>query len=197
MDKVMGSKRFFRERALALQGVSGEVLEIGFGTGLNLPHYPEAASSLTALEPSGGMLRRARPRAESSALPVLLVRDDAEALPFEDGRFDTVVSTWTLCTIADVRRALLEVKRVLRPGGRFLFMEHGRAPSERWRRIQDLINPLNKRLACGCNLNRDIPGLIAEAGFRIVELHRYVMPKTPSLLAFAAYTFRGAATPRI
>jgi ubiquinone/menaquinone biosynthesis C-methylase UbiE len=195
MDKVMRSRRFSRERSLALRGAAGDVLEIGFGTGLNLPHYPDGVSSVTAIEPSKGMLQRARSRADNSHVPVLLVRENAEELPFEARRFDAVVSTWTLCTVPDARRALSEARRVLKPDGRLFFLEHGEAPNPRDRRIQNLMNPINTRISCGCNLNRDIKGLIEEAGFRIVELHRYLMPDTPTLMAFAAHLFRGEASP--
>ncbi len=194
MDKVMDRPHVALQRLAALEGLEGEVLEIGVGTGLNLAHYPEAVRSVTGLDPSEAMLRRARKKAEVSARRVRLVRDDAEALPFEDHRFDAVVSTWTLCTIHDAGQALLEVRRVLKPEGRFVFLEHGQASSDWDRRLQDWLNPLQRRLACGCNLNRDIPGLITGAGFRIVHLHRYVMPKTPKPLTFMAHLFRGLAT---
>lgn len=193
MDKAMSFKRVSLERARALREVRGEVLEIGVGTGLNVPHYSMEVQSLTAIDRSEGMLRRARRRAEASPLKVTLMQDDAEKLPFQDHRFDAVVSTWTLCTIPDARRALAEAFRVLRPEGRFVFLEHGRADNLRDRRLQNLFNPLNRCLSCGCNFNRDIGGLIGEAGFRIVELHRFVMPKTPSLLAFTAHLYRGTA----
>lgn len=193
MDKVMSSKRVSSERAYTLREVRGEVLEIGVGTGLNLPHYPESVQSLTAIDPSEGMLRRARRRTAASPLEVTLIKDDAEELPFRDHQFDAVVSTWTLCTIPNVRQALVEARRVLKPEGRFFFLEHGLATNSRDRRLQDLFNPLNRRVSCGCNLNRDIGCLVTEAGFRIVELHRYVMLETPSLLSFAAHLFRGSA----
>ncbi len=193
MEKAMSSKRVSSERAQALREIRGDVLEIGVGTGLNFPHYPEGVLSLAAVDSSDGMLKRARRRAKAAPLQITLVKNDAEELPFKNHQFDAVVSTWTLCTIPNVRRALGEARRVLKPEGRFFFLEHGLATNSRDRRLQDLLSPLNRRVSCGCNLNRDIGSLVTEAGFRIVELHRYVMPETPSLLAFAAHLFRGTA----
>lgn len=193
MDKVMSRGHVAAERASALRGVEGDVLEIGFGTGLNFPHYPVSVSSVTGVDPSRGMLARARSRALASRLPITLMLNDAEELPFDERSFDAVVTTWTLCTIPDVERALTEVRRVLKPQGRLFFLEHGLAPNERDRRLQSLAAPLNRCVSLGCHLNRDITGLIAGAGFRIQELDRYVMPSTPRLLAFAAHLFRGWA----
>ena len=193
MDNFMKGEHVSAERSAALFRVEGDVLEVGVGTGLNLPHYPDGVRSLTAVDPSEGMLRIARPRAASFRLPVTLALQDAEALPFEDGRFDAVVSTWTLCTIPDAPRALGEVRRVLRPGGRFFFLEHGLADDARTCRLQELLNPLNRIVSCGCNLNRDIEGLVADSGLDIVELHRYLMPRVPRLFSFVAHLYRGIA----
>lgn len=194
MDKVMGRGHVAAERALVLGGVEGDVLEIGFGTGLNFPHYPASTKSVTGVDPSPGMLSRARSRADASRLPITLMRNSAEELPFEESSFDAVVTTWTLCTIPDVGRALAEARRVLKPQGRLFFLEHGLAPTQRDRRLQELFAPLNRCVSLGCHLNRDITSLITDAGFQIVQLERYVMPSAPRLLAFAAHLFRGSAT---
>jgi ubiquinone/menaquinone biosynthesis C-methylase UbiE len=153
-----------RERVVG--AAEGRVLEIGVGSGLNLPFYRRCTPSVVAVEPSPVLLRRAWRRAKAAAMPVDLVEGSAEALPFADASVDTVVTTWTLCTIPDVAAALAEVRRVLRPGGALLFIEHGRAPEPNVARWQDRLDPLWSRLAGGCHLNRPIDRLLREAGFR-------------------------------
>jgi ubiquinone/menaquinone biosynthesis C-methylase UbiE len=168
-----------------------DVLEVGFGTGLNLDFYPDKVSSLVALEPDPpeGLtslerrLARAPFPVERCALPA-----DTQ-LPFDAGRFDCVVSTWTLCSIPEVDLALAEMRRVLRPGGRLLFIEHGRAPSPSAARWQDRLNPLWLRITGGCNMNRAMDRLVEEAGFELVGLERF-RAKGPSLLA---HMYRGVA----
>src|SRR5574341_746603 len=146
MDWTLGPRRFREQRELALAPAHGHVLEIGFGTGLNLPHYPRAVTSLTAIEPAPLLPKTVARRISGRALPVELVRLSAETLPFEDGRFDCAVSTWTLCTIPDSVAALREVRRVLKPGGRYLFLEHGRSDDARVAKWQDFFNPLQRRI---------------------------------------------------
>jgi ubiquinone/menaquinone biosynthesis C-methylase UbiE len=192
MDWGMGTCKFRQERQQALAPLHGAVLEIGFGTGLNLPHYPMAVTSLTALEPATLLPKKVARRISEGSLPVELVRLSAEALPFEDGRFDCVVSTWTLCTIPDAVAALREVGRVLKPVGKYVFLEHGRSDDARVARWQDFFNPLQQRLACGCNLTRPIDALIRQAGLKLENVDRFLMPGIPRI---AGEMYRGIAIP--
>ena len=169
----------------------GDVLEIGFGTGLNLAHYGPAVKSLVALEPKvGAEYGPTRARIAAAPFPVERARLRADAsLPFDAARFDTVVSTWTLCSIPNLAIALAELRRVLRPGARFVFLEHGRAESPRTARWQDRLNPLWVRIADGCNMNRPVDRIVEAAGFRLAELDRF-RHKGPGVLA---QMFRGVA----
>ena len=150
------------------------MLEIGLGSGLNLPLYGRNVRSVIGLEPSPELLRLACRYA--AAVPIKLVKGSAEALPFEDRSVDTVVTTWTLCTISDAGRALAEARRVLQPGGTLLFVEHGRAPEPGVARWQDRLDPVWRRIAGGCHLNRQIDALVREAGFRIDRLQTSHLP---------------------
>lgn len=192
MDWVMRDTRFQAEREQTLRQLHGSVLEIGFGTGLNLPHYPKAVTWLTAVEPQIVLPERVSQRREEAPMPVEVVRVTAEHLPFQDGTFDCALSTWTLCTIPDVLAALREARRVLKPDGMLVFLEHGRSEDANLARWQDRLNPLQRLFACGCNLNRRIDGLVAEAGFKITQLDRYTMPGLPRI---GAEMYRGTACP--
>ncbi|HJU18329.1 MAG TPA: class I SAM-dependent methyltransferase [Stellaceae bacterium] len=171
----------YRRRAVA--EASGAVLEIGVGSGLNLPLYGAAAASVCAVEPSPELLRMARRRRETARPPVLLLRGRAEHLPCRDGAFATIVSTWTLCSIADPLRALKEMRRVLAPGGRLVFVEHGLAPEARVARWQRRLTPLWQHLAGGCRLDRNIAALIRAAGFAVGALDTGYM-KGPKVMTF-------------
>lgn len=164
----------FRER-IASKAV-GTVLEIGVGSGLKLPHYAAGAHSIVGLEPSAEMLRMASERAAQARVPVEFLEPKAEAIPLNDRSIDTLVLTWTLCTIGDARRALTEMRRVLRPGGRLLFVEHGRSTSKGVSCWQDRLAPLWNRIAGGCHLNRKIDDLITDGGFRIDSLSHAQLP---------------------
>ena len=189
----MASGRLDEIRREALAGVAGEVLEIGFGTGLNLPHYPEGVSALSAVDANPGMARLARTRVRAAPFPVRLETVAAENLPFDDARFDVVVSTWTLCSIARPERALAEIRRVLRPGGRFVFVEHGLHGDRAVARWQRWLTPLQRRVADGCHLDRDIAALVADSGLEIVHLERGDLPGTPRV---AGHLYRGEALRR-
>lgn len=167
----------------------GRVLEIGVGSGLNLPLYGPAAREIVGLDSSPELLDRARQAARRAGHRVTLIDGSAEALPVEDRSVDTVLTTWTLCSIRDLARALAEVRRVLRPGGQLLFVEHGRAPDAGVARWQDRLTPLWRRLAGGCHLNRPIETLIAEAGFAIDDLETGYI-EGPKALTF---TYEGRA----
>jgi ubiquinone/menaquinone biosynthesis C-methylase UbiE len=167
MNVACGSKqsRPLRERVCA--GLHGEVVEIGFGSGHNVPFYPDTVRGVAAVEPSELSWRLARDRVSASTATVERAGRDGQSLPFPDHSFDAALSTWTLCTIPDPVLALTEVRRVLRPGGTLHFLEHGLAPDESVRRWQRRLEPLNSRLAGGCHLTRPILDLLETAGFRV------------------------------
>jgi SAM-dependent methyltransferase len=190
MDWVMSGSEFGRLRTNLLSEVQGEVLEIGFGTGLNLLYYPPTLSRLSAVDPATALPRLVARRIAAVPFPVEQYREPAERLPFIDRRFDWVVSTWTLCSIADPLRALAEVRRVLKPGGRFRFLEHGRSADPRTVAWQDRLNPIQNVIGCGCHLNRPIDELIGRSGFRVVSLERFHMDHVPRV---AGEMYRGAA----
>jgi ubiquinone/menaquinone biosynthesis C-methylase UbiE len=192
MNALMGTEPFLRIRKQALAGVSGETLEIGFGTGLNLSCYPSSVSRLTAVDVNPGMSRLARRRIDASTLDVRLHTLDGASLPFPDAAFDTVVSTWTLCSITDFQAALGEIRRVLGPAGRFVFVEHGLSPDPGVGRWQRRLTPVQKRLAAGCHLDRDIRGMLEESGFAIDHLDMFYMDGAPRL---AGFLYSGSAHP--
>jgi ubiquinone/menaquinone biosynthesis C-methylase UbiE len=165
-------------RELLLAGARGRVLEIGGGTGANLPYYGAAVESLTLTEPEEPMLKRLEKRAREQAPRATVLRAPAEDLPFEDDSFDTAVSTLVLCGVSDQPRALRELRRVLEPGGRLLFLEHVRSDDPGEARHQDRMNGLN-RLLVGCDCNRPTLDSIRAAGFEVVEIEQSVMPKAP------------------
>lgn len=174
-----------------LKQASGEVLELGFGTGLNLGFYPEAVTSLVAVEPELPQeLAAMDARIRGAGFPVQLCEQRADRdLPFDAGRFDSVVSTWTLCSIPDPARALAEVRRVLKPGGALFFVEHGRSPDASTARWQDRLNPVWRRVAGGCNMNRPVDRVLEDAGFEVAPLECF-RHRGPRLLA---QMYRGSA----
>jgi len=167
---ALGTRAVRAVRSRALVGAHGEVVELGFGSGPNLGVYPPAVTSVLAVEPSPVARRLAGPAIAASSVPVRHVGLDGEDLPLDDDSADTVVSTFTLCTIPDLPRALGEVRRVLRPGGTFLFLEHGLAPEPRLARWQRLLDPLQHRVFAGCHLARPIDERVRAAGFTITQL---------------------------
>jgi ubiquinone/menaquinone biosynthesis C-methylase UbiE len=169
----------------------GDVLEIGFGTGLNLPHYPRHVRRLVVVEPNPGNGRRAARRLKESPLdvrPAALI--NGRDLPLDANSFDAVVSTWTMCSIADVDHALREIHRVLKPGGRLLFIEHGLSPERNVAAWQRRLNPLMTRLGDGCHLDRDIAGLVSQSPLNVLHLDRFYLRDTPRV---GGYTYRGVA----
>jgi len=190
INLAMNTKVLKEERTRCLQDVKGIVLEIGFGTGLNLPHYPPTVTKVVGLDPSATSARLARKRIAASPFPVETVGLSAEKLPVPDGSFDSIVSTFTLCTIPDVSGALLEVQRALAPGGRFYFVEHGLSEEPAVERWQHRLNPVNRKILGGCNLNRPIVALIEQAGFEVERLEKSYMKDAPK---FAGFLYRGVA----
>lgn len=190
IDWGMDTGSMRKERSAALADVRGRVLELGFGSGLNLAHYPDTVTSLTAVEPSATAVSLARARISDAPFPVEVIELEGERIPCADASFDTVVSTFTLCTIRDVDRALQQVRRVLAPGGRFVFLEHGRAPDAHVHRVQRWANPVQKTLFGGCHLTRPIDSIVAEAGLEVGRLERYYGRGIKPMVAF----YRGEAT---
>ena len=189
-DWSMRNPRMARLRREVLTEADGDILEIGFGTGLNLEHYPEWVRVLTAVDPGVGMSRIARRRIERSPIAVDLRVQTAEELPFEDERFDYVVSTWTLCSIPEAGRAVTEIGRVLRPGGRYIFLEHGLGDDPGVQRWQRRLTPLQRRVADGCQLDVDIEALMRKGTFREVSVERFLLDRTPRIVGSL---YRGVA----
>jgi ubiquinone/menaquinone biosynthesis C-methylase UbiE len=189
VDWVLDTRAIARERRKALAGVEGRVLELGFGSGLNLPHYPAAVRGVVGVDPSATAARMARARIEAASFSVEHVGLSGESIPVDAHSFDSAVSTFTLCTIADVSAALAEVRRALRPGARFYFLEHGRAASSRTQRVQDLWNPVQKLVAGGCSVNRPIDRLVTDAGLELESLETFRLPGPEAL----AFFYRGVA----
>lgn len=191
LNCACGLKAFRRQRQLVVPQARGRVLEVGFGSGLNLPFYSAAQVEFVwALEPSAAMRSRARSNLSRSPLEVRWLDLPSEQVPLEDNSADTVLLTYTLCTIPDWHRALGEMRRVLRPGGALIFSEHGRAPDAGVRKWQHRLNPIWRRAFGGCNLNRPIPALIADSGFAIQSMDSaYIMSPR-----FAGFNYWGSAT---
>jgi ubiquinone/menaquinone biosynthesis C-methylase UbiE len=187
---VMSGAHLARHRKGLLRNVRGVVLEIGAGTGLNLPHYPSAVRKLCTIDPSLGMMPRFRKRARLSEIEVQHVIQPAESLPFQDASFDCVVSTWTLCSVADAARSIAELFRVLKPGGRFLFLEHGASPSPSVRVWQRRLNPIQRRFA-GCRLDLNVRDLVAQHPFADIAITNFYLEHTPKPYG---YMYRGIAT---
>ena len=185
-----GMKAVERQRQLVIPNAKGKVLEVGMGSGLNLKHYrADQIDHLWGLEPSEGMRLKAQRNLEDSAIPVEWLGLPSDSIPLEDDAADEVVLTYTLCTIEEPISALIEIRRVLKPGGLIHFLEHGLSPDENVRRWQSRINSTWKRLAGGCNLNRDIPALLNEADLKINKLEQGYI-KGPKI---AAYQYWGKA----
>lgn len=190
LHRAMKNREATRQRRLLVPAASGRVLEIGIGSGLNLPFYGAAVSSVTGLEPSTKLLALARRAGRALPFEMALFGGSAEAIPCEDRSFDTLLSSWTLCSIADLPAALQEMRRVLRPGGRLLFIEHGRAAERPVAAWQDRLNPVWRRISGGCNIDRPIDRLIEAAGFSFTALERGYLIKGPRVLT---YSYKGAA----
>ncbi|WP_354221324.1 class I SAM-dependent methyltransferase [Bradyrhizobium sp. F1.4.3] len=179
-------------RTRVASGATGRVLEMGIGPGLNLPFYGSGVEQIIGLDPSPRLLDIARDAGRTSMAPLELIEGTAEAIPLETASIDTVVTTWTMCSIPDIDRALSEARRVLKPGGKLLFVEHGRAPEPSMQWWQDHLTPPWKRLAGGCHLNRPIAELIGNNGFAVEDLQLGYMPGPKPM----AFIYEGQAAPR-
>lgn len=193
MDWVMSGEEFQRLRADLLRNARGDVVEIGFGTGLSFAHYPPTITSLSVVDPARLLPHKIADRAASVSFPVHIHHVAAESLPFADRRFDTAVSTWTLCTIQEPVKAIREIRRVLKTEGRFLFLEHGRSDNPRVAAWQDRLNPIQNIIGCGCNLNRRIDQLIDQGGLQLLRLDRFHMAHVPQI---GGAMYCGQATPK-
>jgi len=192
LDAAMDTPELRTIRGRVAAGLTGDVVEIGFGSGHNLPYLPPTVTRVFAVEPSAAAVGRARQRIAASPVPVEVVAPDAQRLPLPDASVDAALCTWSLCTITDPVAAVAEVRRVLRPGGQLHLVEHGLAPDARVRRWQARLNPLQRRLVGGCTLDRDIPALLARGGMRVTELSTYYGRGEPRPLAAM---YEGRAVP--
>lgn len=183
LDWTMASSTINHYRKTLLKDVTGEVLEIGFGTGLNLAYYPEHIENLTTVEVNAGMNQLARKRVEQAPFKVDSRVLNGDSLPFNDESFDSVVSTWTLCSIAKIDQALQELYRVLRGGGKFFFIEHGLSDNPKVQAWQNRLTPLQKIVGDGCHLNRDMETLISQY-FPRLELEKLKLETQPELVGF-------------
>jgi ubiquinone/menaquinone biosynthesis C-methylase UbiE len=189
-DLVMRRRELTAIRARVVAPLDGDVLEVGFGSGLNIAHYPPTVTRIRAVDPATVGRKLAAKRVASSPVPVEYVGLDGQALPLESASVDHVLTTWTLCSIPDVERALREIRRVLRPGGFFHFVEHGRSPDDKVARWQDRLTPLQRRLAGGCHLNRTIEQLVLGSGLEMLRVDNYYA-KGPRPFG---YMYEGIAT---
>ena len=186
VNAACGMKNAEPLRRRACEGLEGEVVEIGFGSGLNVPFYPDRVDRVAAVEPADVGWKLAGKRLRASSVPVQRAGLDGQSLPFEDDSYDAALSTWTLCTIPDVATALREVRRVLKPGGTLHFIEHGLAPDERVRRWQRRLEPMQKRVFGGCHLTRPIVPLLEDAGFEITDVDVFYEDGTPKVVGAQA-----------
>lgn len=189
VDHVLGGEAFAKIRHRVAASLTGEVLEVGFGSGLNVPHYPSAVCRVQAVDPATVGRSLAAKRVAACAVPVEYVGLDGQLLPLDSESIDHVLITWTMCTIPDVESALGEICRVLRPQGGLHFVEHGRSPDAKVARWQDRLTPVQRRIAGGCHLNRPIERLIAQAGFTMKRMENYYM-RGPKPMG---YMFEGLA----
>ena len=190
IDSACATKPILRQREKVVPQAEGRILEVGMGSAINIPFYDVSKVEMVwGLEPSEGMRRKAAPRIANAPFPIEWLGLPGEEIPLDDNSADTVLLTFTLCTIPDFAKALAGMRRVLKPGGRLLFAEHGAAPDESVRKWQERLNPIWKRLAGGCHINREIPQTIEAAGFKVESLDTMYLPGTPKVAAFQYWGF--------
>jgi ubiquinone/menaquinone biosynthesis C-methylase UbiE len=192
INVACGVKPLRRLRERACEGLQGRVVEIGFGSGLNIPYYPATVSAVAAIEPADTGWKLAGKRLAGTGVPIERTGLDGQSLPLPDDSCDTALSTFTLCTIPDVEAALGEIRRVLKPGGALHFLEHGLAPDESVRRWQHRIEPAQKKLFGGCHLTRPVAELLTKAGFTVTELDVFYEKSAPK--PWGAASLGGAVT---
>jgi ubiquinone/menaquinone biosynthesis C-methylase UbiE len=190
LNFMMDTKQMEEERKRCLAEARGTVLEVGFGTGLNLPHYPVAVTKVVGVDPSATSAKLARKRIEAAPFPVEVMGLSAGRMPVADGSFDSIVCTFTLCTIPDAAAALLEMRRVLGANGHLYFVEHGHAEDPKVARWQERLNGIQRAVCGGCNLNRPIGALVEGGGFEMVRLETGYMEGAPR---FGGFLYRGVA----
>ena len=191
LNCACGSKPVSYQRKKVVPLAEGKVLEIGIGSGLNLPFYDKAKiDEIWGLDPSEELSEMAKQVADKESMEVKFISSGAEDIPLPDNYFDTVLVTYTMCTIPEVQRANQEIRRVLKDDGKMIFCEHGESPDQNIRKWQNRINPLWGKMAGGCNINRKIPSLIQESGFDIIEMEEMYLPNTPKI---AGYNYWGYA----
>ncbi len=187
---VCGAKPVLKQREKIVPQAEGRILEVGMGSGINIPFYnPQKVEKVWGLEPSVGMRKKARKRVEAAPFDLEWLDLPGEEVPLDNNSVDTIVLTYTLCTIPDWLSAVKQMRRVLKPGGKLLFSEHGKAPDEAVQKWQNRMNPLWMKMAGGCHLNRDIPQLLKEGGFNIMQLDTLYVPKTPKVTAFTYWGY--------
>ncbi|MDQ6526858.1 class I SAM-dependent methyltransferase [Nocardioides sp. LHD-245] len=193
VDKMLSTGPVHKERRAVCAGLSGRVLEVGFGSGLNITHYPAGVGEVAAVEPSDRGWEMSRGRRDSAPIPVARIGLDGQDIAADDHAFDHALITFSLCTIPDPARALREVRRLVRPGGTLAFLEHGLSPDARIARWQRRLDPIEKRVAGGCHLTRDVPSLLGDAGLDIATLETKYLPG-PAVMRPWGYLYRGTAT---
>ncbi len=192
IDVALGGREFGRLRARVASELEGEVLEVGFGSGRNVPYYPPSVKRVRAVDPATVGRKLAAKRTAASSVPVEFIGLDGQDLPLDDGSVDHVLTTWTLCTIPDAHGALTEIRRVLRPGGSLHFLEHGRSPDRRIADWQERLTPITTRIAGGCHPNRPIGELLTNAELEVARLENYYVRGPKSL----GYMYEGVAAKR-
>lgn len=185
LNLACGTKPILKQREKVVPLAEGRVLEIGMGSGINIPYYdPNKVEMVWGLEPSEGMRQKARKNLKKAHFEIEWLDLPSEEIPLEDNAADTILLTYTLCTIPDWQSALEQMRRVLKPNGKLIFCEHGQAPDESIQKWQKRINPTWKKIAGGCNLNRPIPQLLTHSGFRIEKMDTQYLPSTPKVAGF-------------
>ncbi|MFK8021945.1 MAG: class I SAM-dependent methyltransferase [Pseudomonadales bacterium] len=190
INAACGTKPILKQREKVVPHAEGQILEIGMGSGINIPYYnPEKVEKLWGLEPSEGMREKAKPRVEAAPFDLEWLGLPGEEIPLDDNTIDTVVLTYTLCTIPDALKAVKQMRRVLKPGGKLLFSEHGKAPDEAIYRWQKKLDPLWGKMAGGCHLSRDIPDLLTQGGFEVKDIDSMYVPSTPKVAGFTYWGY--------
>ena len=185
-----GTKPVLKQREKIVPQAQGRILEVGMGSGINIPYYdPQKVEKVWGLEPSDGMRKKAQHRVAAAPFNLEWLDLPGEEIPLDNDSVDTIVLTYTLCTIPDWLSAIKQMRRVLKPGGKLLFSEHGKAPDSAVQKWQERINPLWMKLAGGCHLNRDIPQLLTEGGFNIKQQDTLYVPRTPKIAAFTYWGY--------